>query len=84
MKHIEIDYHFVRKRVAKGLLDIRFISTHGQVADRFTKALAAWQLKLSTQSQLNQVVIEGGGGMLKERNHVYPYDRGDHAWKVIT
>jgi hypothetical protein len=40
MKHIEVDYHFVRERVAKGLLDIRFISTSDHVEDDFTKALA--------------------------------------------
>jgi hypothetical protein len=39
MKHVEVDYHFVYERVAKGLLDIRFISTHDQVAYNFTKAL---------------------------------------------
>jgi hypothetical protein len=38
-KHIEIDYHFVRVRVAAKLLDIRFISTTNQIADGFTKAL---------------------------------------------
>lgn len=38
-KHIEIDYHFVRERVAAKLLDIRFISTADQLADGFTKAL---------------------------------------------
>jgi histone deacetylase 1/2 len=26
-KHIEIDFHFVRKRVAQGLLDVKFIKT---------------------------------------------------------
>jgi hypothetical protein len=41
MKHVEVDYHFVRERVAKGLLDIRFISTNDQVADGFTKAVSA-------------------------------------------
>jgi hypothetical protein len=39
MKHIEVDYHFVRDQVMKKLLDVRFISTHDQLADGFTKAL---------------------------------------------
>jgi histone deacetylase 1/2 len=38
-KHIEIDFHFVRERVAKKRLDIRFVSSKDQVADGFTKAL---------------------------------------------
>ena len=36
-KHIEIDFHFVRERVAKGALDVRFISSSDQIADVFTK-----------------------------------------------
>jgi histone deacetylase 1/2 len=39
-KHIEVDYHFVRERVARKALDIRFISTHDQLADVLTKPLA--------------------------------------------
>jgi histone deacetylase 1/2 len=31
-KHIEIDYHFTRERVADKLLDIKFISTKYQLA----------------------------------------------------
>jgi histone deacetylase 1/2 len=38
-KHIEVDYHFVRKRVARRLLDIEYVSTKDQVADGFTKSL---------------------------------------------
>ncbi|KAK1653449.1 hypothetical protein QYE76_071254 [Lolium multiflorum] len=38
-KHIEIDYHFVRERVAHNRLAIKFISTKDQIADGFTKAL---------------------------------------------
>ena len=49
-KHIEIDYHFVRERVAqkllqikfvssKKLLQVRFISSKDQLADIFTKPL---------------------------------------------
>jgi hypothetical protein len=38
MKHIEVDYHFVRDQVMKRLLDIKFISTHDQLVNVFTKA----------------------------------------------
>jgi histone deacetylase 1/2 len=39
MKHIEVDFHFVREKVAAGALKVRFISTQDQLADIFTKAL---------------------------------------------
>ncbi|XP_012701436.1 uncharacterized protein LOC105914402 [Setaria italica] len=45
-KHIEVDYHFVRERVARRLLDIEFISTRDQVADGFTKPLPVRQLEM--------------------------------------
>jgi histone deacetylase 1/2 len=35
-KHIEVDFHFVRERVARKLLQIRFISSKNQLADIFT------------------------------------------------
>lgn len=43
-KHIEIDFHFVRERVAQKLLDIRFICSGDQIADGFTKALSSRQV----------------------------------------
>lgn len=39
-KHIEIDFHFVRERVAKRLLEVRFICFEDQLADVLTKPLA--------------------------------------------
>lgn len=39
-KHIEIDFHFVRERVAEKLLDIRFIPSGDQLADGFTKPVS--------------------------------------------
>jgi histone deacetylase 1/2 len=45
MKHIEIDFHFVRERVAQKLLEIRFISTNDQVTDGFTKPITAQKMK---------------------------------------
>jgi hypothetical protein len=44
MKHIEVDYHFVHYQVVKHLSDVRFISTHDQLADGFTKAIPQQQL----------------------------------------
>jgi hypothetical protein len=40
-KHIEIDYQFVRDKVAKKLLDVCFISGKDQLADVLTKPLLA-------------------------------------------
>lgn len=37
-KYIEVDYHFVRERVAAKMLDIRIISSSDRVADSFTKS----------------------------------------------
>jgi hypothetical protein len=52
IKHIKVDYHFVRERVALKQLDIRFISTNDQVVDGFTKVLS--QQKLTNfQNNLN-------------------------------
>jgi histone deacetylase 1/2 len=53
-KHIEIDFHFVRERVAAGELDVRFISTHDQLADVFTKP-ATRQMLDRFKSNLNLV-----------------------------
>ncbi|XP_020176901.1 uncharacterized protein [Aegilops tauschii subsp. strangulata] len=55
-KHIEVDYHFVRERVAKKLLDIRFIPTNDQVADGFTKALS-WSKLEEFKNNLNLVKL---------------------------
>jgi histone deacetylase 1/2 len=44
-KNIEIDFHFVRERVAQKLLDIRFINTGDQLADGFTKPMSAYKMK---------------------------------------
>jgi len=38
-KHVEVDFHFVREKVAQGKLSVKFISTNDQIADVFTKPL---------------------------------------------
>jgi histone deacetylase 1/2 len=58
-KHIEIDFHFVREKVARRQLEIRFVSTKDQIADGFTKALGTRMFE-KFRSNLNLVKIEGG------------------------
>ena len=43
-KHIELDYHFVRERVAQGQLITQYISTANQIADLFTKPISTASL----------------------------------------
>jgi hypothetical protein len=43
-KHIEVDFRFVRERVARRQLEVWFISSADQVADEFTKSLPASKL----------------------------------------
>jgi hypothetical protein len=50
-KHVEVDYHFVRDRVAKKKIQICFISSQDQLTDVFTKplptvSLTVFQFKL--------------------------------------
>jgi hypothetical protein len=60
-KNIEIDFQFVRERVAQRLLEIRFISFKDQLSDIFTKPLPP-PLFASCRHNLNlsEVEIEGG------------------------
>lgn len=53
-KHIEVDYHFVREKVALGALEVWFVSTKDQIADVFTKP-ATKQMLERINSNLNLV-----------------------------
>ena len=40
-KHIEVDFHFIRERVIRKDLQVKFVSTMDQLADIFTKGLSS-------------------------------------------
>jgi hypothetical protein len=44
-KHIEVHYHFIRKKVLAKEIDLIHVSTEDQVVDIFTKALGTNKLK---------------------------------------
>ncbi|KAJ4816146.1 hypothetical protein LUZ62_028712 [Rhynchospora pubera] len=57
-KHIEIDYHFVRERIASNELRVRFISSKDQLADLFTKPLPLAQfLLLKSKLTVNKLPL---------------------------
>jgi hypothetical protein len=39
-KHIDVDYHFIREKIFNKDLITRYISTHSQPSDIFTKGLS--------------------------------------------
>ena len=38
-KHIEVDYHFIREKIASGCMTTSFVNSSDQLADIFTKSL---------------------------------------------
>ncbi|XP_019195843.1 PREDICTED: uncharacterized protein LOC109189686 [Ipomoea nil] len=54
-KHVEIDYHFVRDKVASGDMTVNFVSTKDQLADIFTKPLPGPRFA-ALRDKLNVVV----------------------------
>jgi hypothetical protein len=62
MKHVEVDYHFARERVAMKQLEVRSISLKDQLADIMTKALPTPAFKhfMNNLNLFHGVQIEGG------------------------
>nr|GEU45002.1 hypothetical protein [Tanacetum cinerariifolium] len=57
-KHIDIRHHFIREQVERGVVELYFMTTNYQLADRFTKALPRQRfefilLRLDTMADVN-------------------------------
>ena len=44
-KHIEVDCHFIREKIASGCMTTSFVNSNGQLADIFTKSLRGPMIK---------------------------------------
>ena len=44
-KHIEVDCHFIREKIASGCVAIRFVDSNDQLIDIFTKSLRFPRIK---------------------------------------
>ncbi|WVZ94605.1 hypothetical protein U9M48_040475 [Paspalum notatum var. saurae] len=65
-KHVELDIHFVREKVALGQMRVVQVPTDQQYADIMTKGLSSGQFKEFRSSlcvQCNDAATEGGGGV---------------------
>ncbi|KAJ4715914.1 Retrovirus-related Pol polyprotein from transposon TNT 1-94 [Melia azedarach] len=56
-KHVEVHYHFVREKVLKGEIKMKYISTEEQVADMLTKGLNASKVE-EFRTQLGMIKRE--------------------------
>ena len=45
MKHLEVDYHYIREKVVNKELAVQYVSTHEQIADIFTKGLSSKKVR---------------------------------------
>lgn len=61
-KHIELDVHFLREKVANKNLQIQYVPSHDQTADILTKALTfqPFHYLHSKLNILSNVELEGG------------------------
>jgi len=63
MKHIAIDFHFVRDKVAHGSLRVSHVATADQLADALTKPLSRQRLSFL----LSKIGISNGSTILRGR-----------------
>ncbi|KAF7151361.1 hypothetical protein RHSIM_Rhsim02G0160900 [Rhododendron simsii] len=63
MKHIAIDFHFVRDLVSKGILTVSHVATADQLADALTKPLSRQRLSLLR----SKIGVSDGSTILRGR-----------------
>ena len=57
-KHIDLRAHFIREKVAAGVVDLKYVPTNEQLADILTKALGPIQFALLRASmQVDNVAM---------------------------
>ncbi|RVX06285.1 Retrovirus-related Pol polyprotein from transposon RE2 [Vitis vinifera] len=56
-KHIEVDCHFIREKIASGCVVTRFVNSNDQLADIFTKSLSMKHLEVRTKIELQDALF---------------------------
>ena len=63
MKHIQIDLHFVRDMVQRGVLNVHHVNTRDQLADLLTKGLS----RQRTEILRDKIGLADGSSILRGR-----------------
>uniref|UniRef100_A0A2N9H904 Reverse transcriptase Ty1/copia-type domain-containing protein n=1 Tax=Fagus sylvatica TaxID=28930 RepID=A0A2N9H904_FAGSY len=80
-KHVEIDFHFVRDMVANKSLNVRFVSSHDQLADLLTKPISSsWFALLRTKLNVLSIPL-GLKGRVKDNHPTSRLTQAAHADK---
>ena len=68
-KHIEVDCHFIREKIASGCVAISFVNSNDQLADIFTKSLRGPKIKyICNKLGAYDVYAPAWGGVLNIMN----------------
>ena len=74
-KHIEVHYHFTWEKISNGTIHLQYVPTGEQLADIFTKPLAA-QSFIKFRSELwiqpNDIMVEKLIYSVHNMNHQFP------------
>jgi hypothetical protein len=83
-KYIELDYHFVREKVAAGLLRVHFICSQDQLADALMKHLSSTRFLLLIPKLIVHAVTVGfrGGGCINNNTEIT--EDMDHDIQEVT
>ena len=84
-KHIEVDYHFIREKVLNKDIQLRFISTHAQLADIFTKGLTSDRFEfLRSKLRVSTLPFSLRGGVSITNKDKIKFVRDDNQTKIAS
>uniref|UniRef100_A0A7N2MUE5 Uncharacterized protein n=1 Tax=Quercus lobata TaxID=97700 RepID=A0A7N2MUE5_QUELO len=86
-KHVEVDYHFVRERVLRRDLQVRYIATGGQLADIFTKSLSSFRFQFlcsKTMVSIDPLVLREDVSRISDSAKSTNEEGQEHTVPMVT
>ena len=86
-KHVEVDYHFVRERVLRRDLQVRYIATGDQLADIFTKSLSSFRFQFlcsKTMVSIDPLVLREDVSRISDSAKSTNEEGQEHTVPMVT